>query len=364
MSRFKQRSLRPDMWSPSERQRLSAAVQRGGRRRDQSGVFNKGVYHQRNLISSYSCSLGWLADCDLLNWELDPAERWSVEVLERYIDHLTSAYARATVAHRLRYLERALATFDPSGDRELVKSALFRLGRPGRNTAKDSRVVLSDRLLQLGLDLMYEAEAMELSAFAAAHYRTGLQIALMAIVPWRIGEFSRLTVGNDDNHVYQMDGQWRIRISALETKNRVSGRDVPFPKTLIKHLKRYLSKFRETLGKGVYAGQALWLSTRAQQQGSRVIFWHFKKQTCYGLGEPLARMISAKRRRPPWRSMRPHILKRCCVVAGRRLKRPAMNTTIWQGHSAHRSNSMMSRRPSSRERETGRLDHPYVWRAP
>ena len=287
MSRFKQRSLRPDMWSPSERQRLSAAVQRGGRRRDQSGVFNKGVYHQRNLISSYSCSLGWLADCDLLNWELDPAERWSVEVLERYIDHLTAAYARATVAHRLRYLERALATFDPSGDRELVKSALFRLGRPGRNTAKDSRVVLSDRLLQLGLDLMYEAEAMELSAFAAAHYRTGLQIALMAIVPWRIGEFSRLTVGNDDNHVYQMDGQWRIRISALETKNRVSGRDVPFPKTLIKHLKRYLSKFRETLGKGVYAGQALWLSTRAQQQGSRVIFWHFKKQTCLRFGRAL-----------------------------------------------------------------------------
>jgi integrase len=238
-----------------------------------------GAYHQRNLISSYSCSLGWLADRGLLDWDLAPGERWRDEVLEQYIRHLEATYSKATVAHRLRYLELALATLDPMADRELLHAALFRLGRPGRNRSKDAHIVLSHRLLQLGLDMMDEADASYLSPASAGHYRTGLQIASMAIVPWRIGEFSRLTVGSNRSHIYQIDNRWRIRISALETKNRVSGRDVLFPKSLVKRLELYLNIYREELRGGHYEGDAVWLSTRAQPQGSHTIWWHFKKRT-------------------------------------------------------------------------------------
>lgn len=282
----RQCSIRPEQWSDDERARLARAQSPGRRRRDKPGLLHQSPLHARNFISSYSCSLGWLSDNGLLDWSLAPATRWTAPILERYVQHLKTNYADATVVHRLRYLERAIATLDPEADRQLIKDELFFLGSPGRNRAKDGDLPYTHELLQLGHDIMDKADddPQQGKWHSAAQFRTGLQCALMALVSWRISELAALAIGEEAPiAVYRRsDGTWRMRISKQAAAGKKKARDAPFPRTLVVRLERYLSWHRRRLctdpsGSVRYTGTALWVSRRYRPQHAGSIARDMKK---------------------------------------------------------------------------------------
>jgi integrase len=145
----------------------------------------------------------------------------------------------------------------PTGDfgwlRE-IELDLADLARP-RNLA--SRVVTSDRLVRLGLDLMNRAaEPSLLTRLERARlYRDGLMVALLALCPIRLGNFARLSVDED---FVERGGNWWIILSADETKN---GRpdERPVPEILSKYFVDWLDVWRPSFRS---PGTALWPSTK------------------------------------------------------------------------------------------------------
>ena len=271
--RARQRGIHPGQWSESERRLLETAFSKGGRRQHRSQAHDWAEATRITVISSYACGLGWLHDRGILNWELSPIARWPQKVIEAYLAHLQLNYAKATVYSRISGLERAIAILQPQADRGLLRAALVRLGRPGPNPKHEARLQSSADLLQLGLDIMDQADAGELDVPHAVLYRTGLQIALLAVRFWRMSDYCRLSIGKS---VFKRDGEWRMREQAQKTKRRMHG---PFPLILVPRLERYWAAYRPWLCGNRYHGDALWVSTRARRQSAGSIAWHIRNRT-------------------------------------------------------------------------------------
>ncbi len=282
-----QKSVPVTQWHESERVRLSAAIAQKGRRQVRGPANGWATATSRTVLSAYCCGLGWQRDSAILDWSLPPAQRWPEAVLEEYVAHLQATYASKTVHSRISGLERALAVLDPTGDRSLVVAALKRLGRPGPSLDKQRQVQPSSELLQLGIDIMESALAggQRSPRLVAALFRTGLQIALLALRFWRISEFMALRVGV---HVFYKDATWAMNATKANTPTKRRMRSGCVPGVLVPYLKRYLEVYRPLLCDGRYLGDALWVSTRAQPQSENGFRDNVRKFTGLRFNEPLS----------------------------------------------------------------------------
>jgi hypothetical protein len=232
----------------------------------------------------------------MLDWMVPLSARWPEHVLEDYLTHLQGSYAKATVYNRISGLERAIALLEPRADRSLVIAALRRLGKPGRNPAHDQKVQSSADLLQLGLDLMARAEAGEHRSprLVATLFRTGLQIALLSLRFWRIGEFRRLEIGI---HIYREQGCWHMCTPLTDTRTKRRAKRGRVPTILVPHLERYLTIYRPLLAQD-YTGAALWVSIFALPQSETSIRENICRFTRQHFGTPV----------------NPHLFRKCAAT--------------------------------------------------
>jgi integrase/recombinase XerD len=280
-----QKSIRPSGWPVPDQQRLANALSGARRRyaRTRAQCWSEATV--KTVLSSYCCGLGWLADNGLLDWSATPAQRWPLTVLEAYLAHLQTTYSKATVCFRIGGLERAISILEPEADRGLLLAALKRLGKPGPNPIHEAKLQSSADLLQLGHDLMDKAEADHTRKpfNRAIGYRTGLQIAFLALRFLRIRDFKQLALGEQ---LFEDRGSWRLRIRTSKTRGKVA-RHTPFPAALVQKLERYLHAYRPQLGQGRYGGKALWVSSRGKPQSQKSIYWNICKQTKMRFGKPV-----------------------------------------------------------------------------
>src|SRR6266850_1475631 len=92
--------------------------------------------------------------------------------------------------------------------------------------SKTDRLVLTERLVEAGLILIRESEMFGKTAQARAiGVRNGLLIALLALHPIRVKNFTALTIADT---FINIDGRWWLHIPSDNTKShRVDERQVP-----------------------------------------------------------------------------------------------------------------------------------------
>lgn len=289
--RRRRMGIPPRDWSQAERDRLDAALGRKGRMQKKGPANGWSPATLPTVLSPYGLALAWLQDEGLLDWSLSPAARWPEPIIERYDAYLEAHYPKGTHQNRLRGLERAICILEPEADRRLFHNAINRLGKVHPSVDKERRAQSSIDLEDLGDDMMDSADAGEQRSprLCAAHYRSGLQIGVLAAMMNRRGEFRLLEC---DVHVFPEGGRWYMKAGKPNSSTKRHPRKRRIPERLSKRFDRYVSVYREMLccdRKGVrrYTGKALWISTRCRQQSANSISENICKFTKERFGEPV-----------------------------------------------------------------------------
>jgi len=175
-----------------------------------------------------------------------------------YIEELRGRVCSVTVYGSIYKLRRASQLLDPKRDFGWLTEIEKDLALVMRPRSKADRLVLSECLVECGLTLMAEAEnSSTLSSLAkACQFRDGLMVAMLALHPIRLKNFSSLEIGRN---LVRIGGSWWIALSAAETKeNRPDERRID--NAVASALETYLSKYRPALARTSNQSGALWLS--------------------------------------------------------------------------------------------------------
>jgi len=129
--------------------------------------------------------------------------------------------------------------------------------------SKADRLVLTERLVEAGLALIREAEMFGKTAQARAiGVRNGLLIALLALHPIRVKNFTALTIADT---FINIDGRWWLHIPSEDTKSRrVNERQVPA--FITEMVNSYVNIHRPVLCHGDAEQLALWVSSTTRRQ--------------------------------------------------------------------------------------------------
>ena len=249
------------------------------------------AHSRRKNVKGYGRWLTWLSVQGQLDPSIGPTDRITREHIAAYVNDLHQLNAPFTVLTRVEELIQMIRVMVPGYD--IVW--LHRLAARIRATAVSSRnkrqkVEPSEKLLDLGLDLMTEAEGPGGGTLLnrAVTYRDGLMIALLATRPLRRRNFAALELGHNFRKVG--DDYW-LCFPATETKTRRSI-EVPFPSALVPHLERYVQQYRPLLGQrtgrwnpGGRATAALWVSTHGSAMTEIAIYFRIMKLTRERFGQ-------------------------------------------------------------------------------
>lgn len=236
----------------------------------------------RNVIAAYGAWLGW-SRAQGNAQALAPGP----QQVEAFATYLQAHFADATVEHRIRHLERAVALLEPRAERRHFNTVLANLKANGVRKDKRKRLQDAASLVDFGVEVMQEAvdaAALRSEIALARQFRNGLQIALLALRPLRIKNFRALRLGQ---HLLKRGSEWWISIDGTEVKNR-QPIDVPFPPMIVKYLEAYLAKYRSALAGGELCDGSLWISGRKQPQSSKSIAFNIGRHTKARFGQPLS----------------------------------------------------------------------------
>lgn len=253
---------------------------------------------QGTVITGYGMALHWLAYKRLLDEKVAPSARWTPDRLREYIENQRTAGCReATVRHRVVTLCQAISVIAPTADRTLFFSAIAGMRLSHADGRKRVRLQDPGVLAELGFRIMRRAEADQAACVrkAAARYRLGLQVALLALRPLRMSNFISICIGV---HLEKVRGGWRLRFSGEETKNHRAF-DVAFPDELVGALENYLAVYRTLLAGGRYRGDRLWLGYR------------FKPESAHNLQLSISRVTQAAFSHP----INPHLFRDCAATS-------------------------------------------------
>lgn len=278
-------------WPVLDRQAWEAAL-RSGDPFEPSGLAASWAEATREVVrNGYGRWLTWLHWHDLLDSSASPADRISGERLTAYVADLRSQVADFTVFSRVQQVGDALRAMAPTNDWRWVLRAAHRIrsqATPVRE--KRSRLQTPDRLIDLGMGLMAEAEAKPNRSplQQALTYRDGLIIAFLAYRPVRARTLTAISLGRQ---LISRGKSWWLTFGPEDTKTR-QRLEFPFPAELVPQLERYLAVHRPALlsrgGRRPTAPvQALWVSQDCGPMGQAAITYWIRRRTKAAFGKAL-----------------------------------------------------------------------------
>ena len=285
-----ERACRPlSLWPEADRRRWEQACapaslldEDQGARSDRRAITN------RKAAKGYGRWLTHLAHHDATALTLEAADRITPDRVKAYIARLeVLGNSTATLLARLQELGEVARVMDPQKDWRFINAIASRIR--GRHVPARSKqnLKLSDELLGLGLRLMDNA-AGHTGWRAAALYRDGLMIALLALVPLRRLNLAGLRL----HHSLMQDRSgWSICLPADETKTGAP-LDLGLPEILLEPLQVYLRIHRPVLiaRTGRWhrdAGEALWISSHGSPLTQIAIYDAIRNHTEAAFGTPI-----------------------------------------------------------------------------
>jgi integrase len=241
------------------------------------------------IAKGYGRWLTWLCTKSLLDPAITPSDRVDRQRVSAYVAELSSLNSPYTVVARVQELYLALAALAPEQDWTWIRRIERKLRTTARSVRnKRQRLVSSEQLFSLGLELMARAEsdARGTPLQRAVCYRDGLMISLLAARPLRRRNFRSMQIGR---HLIREGGTYWLRFGADETKTH-SPIEAPVPQVLTARLERYLIHFRPLLaerngrwnrGPRAQNGQtcALWVSEDGTAMTEIAIYFRIRRAT-------------------------------------------------------------------------------------
>jgi integrase len=245
---------------------------------------------------AYASFLYWLETLGQLVEDEALEQRATPERIDAYCTYLEGKIKPTTIRLRLFGLMRALSVLAPSMEASLIRRRLRCYPAHGDRLAKRGRMQNDAALLQLGLDLIDEAESeSQPTRHTAVVYRDGLMIAVLAC---RLMRLRNLTSVELERHLQLTDTRWSLQFAATETKNHrvwING----WPERLVPHLLRYLRIYRPLLMDGRYEGNHLWISQRPGPLTENGIYYAITTRTKTAFGK----------------SVNPHLFRDCAATS-------------------------------------------------
>lgn len=210
---------------------------------------------QRNAVGAYGRWLAWLLDQGVAVADEAPMARITPERFRDYVAFLRERRAPCTVVGYLSWFCMLCKAMFPKGDWRWLRRVHANLQREAKPTRdKQSRLVPTQELLQLGHELMDQAGAVlddaavattppRLRVAAARDFRDGLMIAVLALRPLRVANVLGIAIGR---HLRQRGNRVTLNFEATETKTQ-RPIETPWPAELIPNLDRYLEQVRPIL---------------------------------------------------------------------------------------------------------------------
>jgi integrase len=219
-----------------------------------------------------------------------PADRINRGAVLRYVAYLERLGNQdSTILSRLQELREAAKVMNPDRDWSFIGRLASKVRQRGRLLSPRNRLLIDTaQLVDLGLKLIGEAEALRVSRRSAILYRDGLMIALLAVRPLRRGNIAELSL---EDHLVRTGAGWAIMFSAASTKTHAH-LDYEWPEILEEPLARYLSVFRPLLvGRAGRwnrsVGQRLWVSADGSPMTEMAVYDRVREHTRRAFGEPI-----------------------------------------------------------------------------
>ncbi len=244
---------------------------------------------RRGIMQSYGRWLTWLTCTRPGDLDLPFVDRLKPVPIAAYIADLQCVNASCTVWTRVALLADAIQAMAPETDLIWMRKVIVRLHRlvePVR--LKRHRLVESAALFTLGMDTMADAESAAVPAWRRAQrYLDGLMIALLALRPLRLGNFTGIEI---DRHLLRRGDGYQLRFAASETKPR-RRLEFPVPVALVGCLERYMAIYRPILclrfRRGSPASMRLWVSSAGTALHRNTIYDRIVRLTRTRFGQPI-----------------------------------------------------------------------------
>jgi integrase len=233
---------------------------------------------------AYATYINWLDATGQLFDHEQPEQRFTPARLDAYCTYLSETIAPTSIRSQLTDLVRALSVIAPGADAAFIRRRAYCYPKTGDRLTKRQRMQPPEVLLQLGIDLMAEAESKPLQTrLTAVLYRDGLLIAVLACRTMRLRNLTSVEIGR---HLTEKDEQWGLLFDATETKNHREWAN-GWPESLVPHLLRYLGLYRPMLMDGRYEGDHLWISHRPGPLTENGIYYAIVTRTKAAFGKPV-----------------------------------------------------------------------------
>jgi integrase len=252
------RSLPVSEWPDADRRGWEDACRPGSRLKPGGSASYLAPVSRDSFARRYGAFLASLQRNGRLDQDAAAAAQVTPTNVAAYIDELTARVRSVTVYNCIYHLRRAAELLAPTIDFSWLAEVEKDLALVMEPRSKFDRLVLTERLVEAGLTLVVEAQHLADKDFARARgIRNGLMIALLAVCPNRLKNFSTLEIGHTFKHVH---GSWWIALPATVTKScRPDERRVP--EWLNSAIDLYLNQSRPVLLRSRSTTNALWISS-------------------------------------------------------------------------------------------------------
>ncbi|MBQ0819610.1 tyrosine-type recombinase/integrase [Microvirga sp. HBU67558] len=248
---------------------------------------------RRTNEQHYGRWLGYLLWTGQLDRDADPADRVTRERVRAYNLHLETLVAPRTRLSMLVGLKVMMQAMAPDRNWRWLQTTCNRVqinARPSKD--KRTRMRPTAEIFAAAVAELERLPVGNLSLKQAVAYRDALMLALLALRPLRVKNFSSLELGR---HLIPTEGSWLITIPAEETKTR---QPISFelPEPLLPWFEHYLSAVRSLFPQAAESTR-LWLSKEGVMRDSHAAYHRITKLTRRLFGTPI----------------NPHLLRDCAA---------------------------------------------------
>jgi integrase len=236
------RALPPCDWPPAEREIWTQACVGAQRLRPGGAAARMKSSTRTSLVRAYGYLLQFCHQNVLLDQAAEAGAHVTPEIINAFVHYLNGRVGSVTRASYIGKIRRIVQILAPGRDLAWLGEIEADLRYLARPRPKYHRIVPSERLLALGLELIRRGEASDhLTALGRARLvRDGVMITLLALCPIRLRNLAELHVGRQLRRVGDV---WWVILEADETK---TGRpdERPVPGIVAEAIERWLGHWR------------------------------------------------------------------------------------------------------------------------
>jgi integrase len=198
---------------------------------------------RKDLVQRYGQFLNYCECNGVLTLSLEASALVTQPVVDGFIEELKGRVRATTVAGNIFKISRMARLLAPTRDFTWLTEIAKDLALVAEPLDKFPRVVMTERLVEVGLTLGKQAEISNSCSMLARSLmaRNGLMIALLALRPIRLKNFSALRLGET---FVQLEDSWWILLRTTKSK-RPDERSVP--RFLNDLIQQYLMVYRPLL---------------------------------------------------------------------------------------------------------------------